>query len=100
MLARMKFEEERDDDNGGAARIILMLIAACLHCLFSIIEDLLDFFNSWALVHVSLYGKSFCQAGKDTLDLLKNRGFTMYINDDLTSYSISAGSLFTVRQLY
>jgi len=62
------------DDN------ILLCIAECLlRCL----EDILEYFNSWAFVFVGLYGYTYLDAGKNVINLFKTRGWTTIITDNL-----------------
>ncbi|CAG8740816.1 5573_t:CDS:2, partial [Dentiscutata heterogama] len=41
----------------------------------------------------AIYGKSYCQAAKDTWTLIKDRGIEAIINDDLIGNVLTMGSL-------
>jgi len=66
---------------------------ACAVCILSCIDSIVQYFNMYAFTQVAIYGKSFCEAGKATWDLLKSRGLDAIINDDLISGVIIFGSL-------
>jgi len=54
-------------------------------CLLACIENIIRFFNKYAFTQVAIYGKPFCQAAKDTWNLLKERGVDTIVNDALAS---------------
>ena len=58
-------------------------ITLCVQCILSIIEKIIGYINEWAFVYSALTGQSFIQAGKSFFKLLKQRGWTMIINDSL-----------------
>ena len=49
--------------------------------------------RSYAYIHVAMYGKSFCDAGKDTWNLIKSHGVDAIINDSLISTVLTIGCL-------
>lgn len=92
LLARLGAEKLARGRNGGnIAVLIVIILLACVHCLFSCIERFLAWFNSYCLVRVALYGEGFVTAGKATWSLFLARGWTMMINDDMTSYAVNMG---------
>jgi len=76
-----------DDDACG-------FLAACLECLLSWIEQLVEYFNHYAYVQVAIYGKSYCEAAKDTWSLIKSRGVEAVINDNLVGNVLAMGAIF------
>jgi len=58
--------------------------AIILSCLLACIENLIQFFNKYAFTQVAIYGKTFCQAAKDTFNLMKERGVDAIVNNVLT----------------
>jgi len=58
--------------------------AVCVDCFLSCIEGMLAFINKYAFTYIAIYGGNFCDGGKATWSLLKERGFDTIINDDLT----------------
>lgn len=68
------------------------LANAILDCLLSIIEQLADYFNYYAYIHVAIYGKSYIDAASDTIRLIKSSGIEAIINDSLVDTVISVSS--------
>jgi hypothetical protein len=67
------------------------LIACLAECLIGCIENLLQYFNIYAFAQVAIYGKSYCQAAKDTWHLISSHGIKAIINDDLISGVLTMG---------
>ncbi|KAJ3413423.1 putative choline transporter, neither null mutation nor overexpression affects choline transport [Chytridiales sp. JEL 0842] len=86
------YARDESSDNGN---IIGCMIAACLHCILALVEDLLNYFNVYAFAQVAIYGKDYCQAGKDTWALFKSRGWEAVINDNLTGSVLTVGAFTT-----
>jgi len=59
-------------------------LASCLDCLLSCIEEILRMINKFAFTYIAVYGVSFCDAASDVWELIKERGFDLIINDDIT----------------
>ncbi len=69
-------------------------LAACiLLCIIGCLENLMRYFNMYAYTQIALYGKDFMTAAKDTMDLFESKGFSMIINDDLTSAVVGCGMI-------
>lgn len=64
-----------------------------LDCLLSIIEQLAEYFNYYAYIHIAVYGKSYINAASDTMRLIKSSGVEAIINDSLVDTVISVSSL-------
>eukprot|EP00020_Sapocribrum_chincoteaguense_P000329 CAMPEP_0170753926 /NCGR_PEP_ID=MMETSP0437-20130122/12741_1 /TAXON_ID=0 /ORGANISM="Sexangularia sp." /LENGTH=489 /DNA_ID=CAMNT_0011093053 /DNA_START=37 /DNA_END=1506 /DNA_ORIENTATION=+ len=62
-------------------------------CLLNCIESLIRYFNKYAFVQVAVYGMSFCDAAKATVDLLKTNGFDALINDYILDKVLFLGGL-------
>ncbi len=58
------------------------------------LERLVEYVNVWAFVYVGLYGYDYWTAGKQVVGLFKARGWSVIVNDDLVSRSLSMMSLF------
>jgi len=69
---------------------ILVCIADCI---IGIIENLLRYFNIYAFTQVAIYGKSYCQAAKDTWSLIQSHGVEAIINDNLISGVLVMGAI-------
>jgi len=72
---------------------LLCIIACCIECILSCIEDGIEYFNVYAYTEVAIYGKSYCQAAKDTWTLCKARGIEALINDNLIGNVLVIGAL-------
>jgi len=69
--------------------------ALCVDCCLSCIESALEFMNKYAFTYIAIYGGDFCDGGQAAWGLLKERGFDLIINDDLTETVFVTASLFT-----
>ncbi|ORX85667.1 DUF580-domain-containing protein [Anaeromyces robustus] len=87
-LARQTKNEAAENEN-----YILCIIACCVECILSCIGDMVEYFNVYAFTEVAIYGKSYCQAAKDTWTLCKSRGIEALINDNLIGNVLGIGSL-------
>ncbi|CAF1408712.1 unnamed protein product [Rotaria magnacalcarata] len=77
---------------GNARRdgnIVLLLISCCAVCILRVFEGLLRYLNEWALVFSALTGQSFRSASRSFIDLFRQRGWTMIINDDLAGNALT-----------
>ncbi len=54
--------------------MIGQIIACCAVCFVSCITGLIEWFNKYAYIEISLYGKACIPAAKDTWRLMKDRG--------------------------
>jgi len=66
----------REDDNFNFLNCLLQCILSCL-------EDMMEYFNTWAYVYVGLYGFPYLEAGKNVLQLFENKGWSVIITDNL-----------------
>ena len=66
---------------------------ACALCFLNILERLIRYFNRYAYVYVALYGTTFVQSGKRVWALIKDRGFSAVINDDIIGGVLFLGAL-------
>ena len=87
-LATQTRQEAAEDEN-----YLLCAISCCIECILSCIEDGIEYFNKYAFTEVAIYGKSYCQAAKDTWTLCKARGIEALINDDIIGNVLGIGAL-------
>ncbi|ORY08236.1 DUF580-domain-containing protein [Neocallimastix californiae] len=87
-IARQTKNDAADDQN-----CLLCICACCVECILSCIGDILEYFNVYAFTEVAIYGKSYCQAAKDTWTLCKARGIDALINDNLIGNVLVIGSM-------
>eukprot|EP01113_Clastostelium_recurvatum_P015021 TRINITY_DN18283_c0_g1_i4.p1 TRINITY_DN18283_c0_g1~~TRINITY_DN18283_c0_g1_i4.p1 ORF type:complete len:562 (-),score=125.66 TRINITY_DN18283_c0_g1_i4:44-1681(-) len=87
---RQLVQNARNNNKGGVVGAVLACIAICI---LSILERLVEYFNMYAFTQVAIYGKSFCQASKDTWNLFKSNGADAIINDNLISGVLVVGTI-------
>ncbi|ORX46163.1 DUF580-domain-containing protein [Piromyces finnis] len=87
-LAQSAKNDAQEDGN-----CLLVILMCCIECILSCISDMIEYFNVYAFTEVAIYGKSYCQAAKDTWELCKSYGIDAVINDSLISNVLSIGSL-------
>lgn len=69
------------------------LIVCFVDCFLGLIDQLVEFFNTYAFSYVAIYGLSFTKAARRVWRLLMDRGWTTVINDSLTSGVLVWGSI-------
>ncbi|OUM61321.1 hypothetical protein PIROE2DRAFT_45305 [Piromyces sp. E2] len=87
-LARQMKEQASEDQN-----FVVAIIACCIECIISMIGDIIEYFNVYAFTEVAIYGKSYCEAAKDTWEICKAHGIEALINDNLIGNVLSIGAL-------
>jgi len=68
-------------------------LACILECILICIEGIVRYFNRYAYAQVAIYGKTFCEAARDTWDLFGREGMHMIVNDDLIGNVFMIGIL-------
>jgi len=53
------------------------------YCILSCIEQMIRYFNRYAFTQIAIYGKTYCQAAKDTFNLLVQHGVDAIMNDTI-----------------
>lgn len=87
-MADMLKNQAREDENAALA-----CLACIAECILSMLAGIMEYINRWAYVYVGIYGYDFRTSGKAVMDLFRNRGWTVVINDDLTSTALGFGAL-------
>ena len=59
------------------------LLLCVLECLVHLLRRWMEYFNSWAMIYVGLYGYDYLTAGKNVVRLFKSTGWTTFIADRL-----------------
>lgn len=67
-------------------------LACVAACILGILDQLIEYFNMYAFTQVAIYGKTYCQAAKDTWTLVKSRGVDAIVNDNLISGVLILGA--------
>lgn len=68
-------------------------LACMASCILAILDQLIEYFNMYAFTQVAIYGKTYCQAAKDTWTLVKSRGVDAIVNDNLISGVLLMGAI-------
>ncbi|WVW83672.1 protein PNS1 [Kwoniella bestiolae CBS 10118] len=76
----------------GQGDTIGAIVACCASCCVGCIEGMIAWFNKYAYIEISLYGKSYIPAAKDTWALLKDRGIDALVNDSLVGTALMWGA--------
>lgn len=79
---RWLVESSRRDGDGG-------FLTCCLACLLSCLESIVRYFNTYAYVHIAIYGYDYITAGKHTFELFKQCLFTALFNDCLINPTLN-----------
>lgn len=58
-------------------------VVCCADCILSILDNLLQYFNTYAYSYVGIYGMSYIDSAKATWELSKRAFFTALFNDNL-----------------
>merc|ERR1719361_3100157 len=69
------------------------LVLCLMDCLLRCLQRLVRYFNMYAFAHVAIYGTSYMESAQTSWQLMRNKGITALINDDLTGFAVFAGSL-------
>ncbi|WVQ99212.1 protein PNS1 [Kwoniella sp. CBS 9459] len=76
----------------GEGDMVGAIVACCAACCVGCIQNLIQWFNKYAYIEISLYGKSYIPAAKDTWTLLKDRGIDALVNDSLVGTALMWGA--------
>jgi len=86
-------QQSNNNRNGGALALVACIITCILRCL----ENIIEYFNTYAFCQVAIYGQPFCEAAKATWKLMKEKGIDAIVNDSiigsLLSFSCLIGGL-------
>jgi len=77
----------RNENNGGGGGHPFLL--CILSCLLSLLENVMEYINKWAFIYIGLYGYNYMEAGRLVINLFKQRGWTIIINDNLVGNALN-----------
>ncbi|KYQ99833.1 hypothetical protein DLAC_03784 [Tieghemostelium lacteum] len=72
---------------------ILVLIGCFFNCILAIMQSVLAFFNTYNFAMIAIYGESYCDSGKRTVELFTHRLGSLLVNDDFISVCLSFSAL-------
>jgi hypothetical protein len=81
----------REETQDGEENAFVLFLSCIARCILSCIEDIMEFMNTYAYVHVAIYGDDFCSAGEKTWNLILHAGWDLVINDDITGTALVFG---------
>ncbi|OBZ70731.1 Protein PNS1 [Grifola frondosa] len=90
-LLRMILNAARNSANADGHPIEACL-AMCAECFVGCIEAAVQYFNRYAYIEISLYGKSYLKAARDTWHLFTDRGIDAIVNDSLVGMTLTWGA--------
>lgn len=59
-------------------------LVCIIQCILACIQSIIEYFNRYAYTMIGLYGFSYLEAGRNVLQLFREKGWTVIITDDLT----------------
>jgi hypothetical protein len=71
----------------------MKLLACILDCILAMIQDIIEYLNKWAYVYVGIYGFPYVEAGRNVIQLLESKGWSVIITDDLCDRALFVVSL-------
>ncbi|KAI8615222.1 plasma-membrane choline transporter-domain-containing protein [Chytriomyces sp. MP71] len=93
IIRTMKFIAQMAKNNCAQdGNIFCCIVATCFECFFSCMANILEYFNKYAYTEIAIYGKPYCDAGRDAWNLFKFKGIDLVINDILIGYVLGTGS--------
>lgn len=84
----VQFIKDRYAPDNCCCKFLFCCVDCCLACVQKCVEVL----NSYAYVHVAVYGTGFCTSARSAISFLSSAGLTAIINDDIVSKLIFVGS--------
>jgi hypothetical protein len=72
--------EAAKKDNAHAG---IVLAAAICTCIIGCIQEIIEYFQSWAICVMAITGDTFYNSGKEVIRIFKERGWTAIVNDNL-----------------
>jgi hypothetical protein len=73
----------------GVMAIVFCILDCCMGC----IESALRLFNKYVYARIGLYGQPYCDAAKDTSELIRSSGVDVLVSNDLTGMVVGMLSL-------
>eukprot|EP00658_Telonema_sp_P-2_P001446 TRINITY_DN1053_c0_g3_i2.p1 TRINITY_DN1053_c0_g3~~TRINITY_DN1053_c0_g3_i2.p1 ORF type:complete len:519 (+),score=97.68 TRINITY_DN1053_c0_g3_i2:181-1737(+) len=87
LMNAMARQAQRDSNNAAAA-----FVACCMRLILECIGEIVKFVNRYAFTICAIYGDSYCEGVKMTMDVLQQNGFEAIINDDLVTTCLGMGA--------
>jgi hypothetical protein len=91
VCALLKWIEVQAREDGN---VVFVLVACCFRCVMSCVESLLEMFNEWAFIYVSIYSTDFATAGRAVYRLVSEEGISTILTGLVADQAIGYGVLF------
>ncbi|CAD2214359.1 hypothetical protein AGDE_05056 [Angomonas deanei] len=88
-LLRFIAESSNNNDDSAGGN----LLRCCAICILRCLENIIQYFNNYAFVHVAIYGTTYIQSAKKTFALFHHSFWQLYINDLLIDPTLSMTAL-------
>jgi hypothetical protein len=87
-IARGLRDAGRGNRGDGLGRIVLMLIGCLMECVLRCLENLVKYFNKFAIAYCGIYGVSFCEAGTAVRRLFHQHFWDSIANENLVDMAL------------
>merc|ERR1712194_873594 len=85
-------DRESRNNNGGAAGVVKMILLSILRCLLAFVEEVVDFVNKIAYVHVGVKNVDFVSGAKSVMELFKSwSGLRLVVQSSLVDSVLLIG---------
>ena len=79
-------QREQQQTQGGGGGCCGGLCLCILECLARLLEQVVEYFNQLAYVYCGIYGYGYIESGRRVMELMRARGWTVALNDQLTTF--------------
>jgi hypothetical protein len=75
------------------AHVGIIIAAAVCTCIIGCIQDIIEYFQSWAICIMAITGENFYNSGKEVIRLFTERGWSAIVNDSLIGPALTIACL-------
>jgi Plasma-membrane choline transporter len=92
--AKQQRQQQEYQMDGGAAACCCGGLCLCIfQCLAKILEPIVECLNQLALVYCGIYGYGYLESGRRVMELMRARGWTVVLNDQLSIFVLQLMTL-------
>eukprot|EP00178_Gracilaria_changii_P010026 TRINITY_DN29220_c0_g1_i1.p1 TRINITY_DN29220_c0_g1~~TRINITY_DN29220_c0_g1_i1.p1 ORF type:complete len:370 (-),score=69.09 TRINITY_DN29220_c0_g1_i1:285-1283(-) len=91
-IVRMIIDNARAQAAGDGSSPAAQILLSILSCIISFIEGLIEFLTRYTVINVALTGADFCNAGRQTFEMLKRNLVSTVVVDSITGFVLGVGS--------
>ncbi|CAI4065029.1 hypothetical protein SUVZ_08G1950 [Saccharomyces uvarum] len=81
--------------SGSGGKMVAQILFMVLDWIISFLRWMAEYFNHYAYSFISLYGKPYLKAAKETWYMLREKGMDALINDNLINIALGLFAMFT-----